>query len=171
MCQEPWKTDKEKELCIFLWWETPKQHKMSPNRGGSHRGQEVRSGNKTCRHRSALRFLSRDPESVSPCPVCGLTFPICQVGMDSNSSLHQRGTNELTWATQPMEDTAPQRKGDVCTAAPRCCPHRGAASSGACPMTEDPEVAAGPWGRASLTTADGRVCNDRSLTPLVRTGD
>lgn len=63
------------------------------------------------------RFPSRDPESVSPCPVCGLTFPICQVGMDSNSSLHQRGTHELTWATPPMEDT-PLHRGKVKCARP-----------------------------------------------------
>jgi hypothetical protein len=37
--------------------------------------------------------------------------------------------------------------------------------------TEDLEVAAVHGAAPPLTTADGRVCNDRSLTPLVRTGD
>lgn len=114
---------------------------------------------------SAAASRSCDPE-LTTCPVCGPAFRICQVGVNTCPSLYQTGPNELMWATRPVEEKTPHRP--MAGRVPLTwLPH--GATRGVEPRTlRWPRVrGAAP----SLTTADGRVCNDRSLGPLVGTGD
>lgn len=77
----------------------------------------------------------------------GLSFPICQVDMNSYTSLNQRGTNELTWATQPSKEDYMCRTDTLAHVPPQSGVWRAqGAESGPWPTTEDREMAAGPWG-------------------------
>lgn len=99
---------------------------------------------------------SRDPESTT-CPVRGPTFHICQVGVNTDPSPCQTGTNELTCATEPTEDKTPRRpvggRGPL-TWLPHGATRRaprgelGASRAPPRPAAEDAEVAVGPWGGA-----------------------
>lgn len=100
--------------------------------------------------------------------------------MNTCPALHQTGTIELPWAMRPTEDTTPRRLMVGCgplTWLPHGATRRAQrgelGASHAAPGLQ-PRTLRWPWGRGaapSLTAADGRVCNDRSLGPLVGTGD
>lgn len=127
----------------------------------------------------AAASRSRDPE-LTTCPIRGLTFQICQVGVNTYPSLYQTGRNKLTRVIRPIEDKTPHRPlvGRVpLTRLPHGATRRAGrgelGASRAAPGLQ-PRTRRWPWVRGaapSLTTADGRVCNDRSLGPLVGTGD
>lgn len=101
---------------------------------------------------------------------CGL-FPDLSTG-DKCPLPGQTGRDETVWMRRPIKDksfTADRQDVGRC---PSKLPEDWAAQAPRPAwLHEDLEVAKVCGVAPPLTTADGRVCNDRSLAPLVGTGD
>lgn len=132
----------------------------------THQAKDVRRALRVDAGHATLGSVIRDPGQAT-CPVC-----ICPVGMNVYST--SRGDAD----ERPQEQVL--HRGQAGRALPSWGPTGSVLPAEhsqlghlAQPLAymEDLEVAAVCGAAPPLTTADGRVCNDRSLTPLVGTGD